>query len=97
MIKNFLKFQLQISFIKEGDQYVAYIPALDLSTSGHTLKQAQKMVKEIADIFFDECIKKGVLKEVLRGLGWRKTTASKGGWIPPQLISQESMNIHLRL
>ena len=97
MIKNFLKFQLQISFIKEGDQYVAYIPALDLSTSGHTLKQAQKMAKEITDIFFDECIKKGVLEEVLRDLGWRKTTTSKGGWIPPQLVSQESMNIHLHL
>ncbi len=97
MLKHNFQFQLQVSFIKEGDQYVAYIPALDLSTFGDTLRQAHKMAKEITDIFFDECIKKGVLDDVLQDLGWHRTSVSKGSWIPPQLVSQKSMDIHLHL
>ena len=45
MIKTGL--QLQVSFIKEGDKFIAYSPALDISTSGDTLDQAKIMRGEM--------------------------------------------------
>jgi len=36
------KFNLTVSVIKEGRQYIAYSPALDLSTCGKNEKEARK-------------------------------------------------------
>ena len=37
-----IKFNLPVSVLKEGKSFVAYTPALDLSTAGKTLEDAQK-------------------------------------------------------
>lgn len=72
--------------------YVAYTPALDLSTSGKTHKEVQKRFNEIVDIFFEEIIERGTLDEVLAGLGWEKVRRE---WVPPTVISHtiQPMNI----
>jgi D-aminopeptidase len=67
-----LEFNLPISIIKEGKSYIAYTPALDLSTSAENYEQAKKRFSEIVNIFFEEIIKKGTLENVLGDLGWRK-------------------------
>lgn len=81
-----LEVNLPVSFLKEGNKYVAYTPALDLSTCGNSYQQAKKRFAEVVDIFFAELIDNGTLEEVLSGLGWKKTQAT---WNPPVLISQE--------
>ena len=92
MRKNQLKFNLQISFLKEGNKYIAYTPALDLSTSGKSYAEAKKRFEEAVDIFFEELVKKGTLEEVLLDLGWRRTQAK---WNPPLVVSQESQPIQV--
>ena len=67
---------------KEGDKYVAYSPALDLSTCGDTEKNARKMFAEAAQIFIDEIMAMGTLDDVLTECGWRKVTSERT-WSPP--------------
>ena len=76
---------LPVSFLKEADQFVAYTPALDLSTSGITLEDARKNFAEAVELFFDEIIAMGTLEEVLLDLGWKK---HEENFLPPIVISQ---------
>ena len=79
--------KLPVSILKEGKRFVVYSPALDLSTSGKTYREAKKRFAEIVDIFFEEISKKGNIEIVLEDLGWKKVQAQ---WRPPVVISQES-------
>jgi len=88
------KFQLTVSIIKEGNRYIAYSPALDLSTSGKNYEEAKKRFNEMVNIFFEEVIKAGTLKEVLENLGWKRI---KSAWNPPVVIGQELQTVCLNL
>lgn len=83
---------LPVIFLKERRQFVAYTPALDLSTSGKTLKEAQKNFTEAAQMFLEECQKMGTLREVLIELGWKK---GKDAWMPPAIIAQGSRAVNI--
>ena len=85
-------FNLPVSFLRESDQFVAYTPALDLSTSGSTLEEAQKNFTEAVGIFFDEIVEMGTFEDVLLDLGWKKQNQD---FIPPVIISQgmESISV----
>ena len=78
-------FNLPVSFLRESNQFLAYTPALDLSTSGHTLEEARKNFTEAVGIFFDEIIEMGTFEDVLLDLGWKKHNED---FIPPVVISQ---------
>jgi predicted RNase H-like HicB family nuclease len=73
-------FNLPVIFFKEKGQFVAYTPALDISTSGKTLDEAERRFVEAAKIFLEECHAMGALSQVLQELGWEK---KRGVWIPP--------------
>lgn len=87
-----ISFALPVSFLKEGKYYIAYTPALDLSTSGKSLIEVKRRFGEAVQIFFEEIIEKGSLDEVLNGLGWQKI---KKQWTPPMLITQEITNFRI--
>lgn len=90
-----LSFKLPVSIFKEGKYFVAYTPALDLSTSANTYEEVKKRFSEAVNIFFEHTTKKGTLDEILKDLGWRKI---KKQWTPPIIISQnmESIKIPMR-
>lgn len=77
---------LPVSFLKEGNRFVAYTPALDLSTSGKTYREAQNRFDEAVQLFFEELFAKGTLDDVLCGLGWKKNRAR---WSPPVVIAHD--------
>lgn len=60
-----IQLNLPVTFLREKKRFVAYSPALDLSTSGKNFEEAQKRFAEIARIFFDEIISRGTIDEVL--------------------------------
>lgn len=64
-------YNLPVFIIKEGKNYIAYTPALDLSTSGKDYEEVRKRFHEIVNIFFEEIVKKGTMEEALKELGWR--------------------------
>ncbi|MBI2058012.1 MAG: hypothetical protein HYT63_03485 [Candidatus Yanofskybacteria bacterium] len=78
-------FNLPVSFLRESNQFVAYTPALDLSTSGPTLEEVKKNFTEAVEIFFNEIVEMGTFEEVLLDLGWKKQNED---FIPPVVISQ---------
>ena len=90
MVNAPASFNLQVSFIREGNQFVAYSPALDLSTAGDTLEEAKKNFAEAASIFFENIISSGNAEEVLSNLGWGKNNQEM---IPPVVVSQEFQTI----
>ncbi|OGZ69748.1 MAG: hypothetical protein A3D44_04365 [Candidatus Staskawiczbacteria bacterium RIFCSPHIGHO2_02_FULL_42_22] len=92
MKKVVLQFNIPVSILREGKKYVAYTPALDLSTSGDTFDQVKHRFEEIVDIFFEEILKKGTIEEVLTELGWQKNHAT---WVPPVVVSQEFQTIQV--
>jgi predicted RNase H-like HicB family nuclease len=76
---------LPVLFLKEEKMFVAYSPALDLSTCGDTYEEAQKNFEEALLIFFEEVIRYKTLHDVLTSLGWKET---KNKWVPPSYIGQ---------
>ncbi len=92
MKKFSLEFKIPVSIIREEKKYIAYTPALDLSTSGNSYEEVKKRFREAIDIFFEEIVEKGTLKEVLQDLGWRHLEA---GWSAPLVISQESQLVRI--
>lgn len=87
-----LNFSLPVSILKEDKCFVAYSPALDLSTSGKTFEQAKKRFDEVVEIFFEELLEKGTLDKVLKELGWKNIEKE---WLPPVLISQAIENFQV--
>jgi hypothetical protein len=93
MKKLTFEIQLPVSIFREGKAFVAYSPALDLSTSGKTFEQTQKRFNEIVEIFFEELEKKGTTDKVLLSLGWEKSIKSR--WIPPTVVSHNVVPFRL--
>lgn len=85
-----LQFNLSVITLKESKRFVAYSPALDLSTSGKTFEEARRRFGEAAALFFEELEQNGTTGEVLGELGWSER---KNQWEPPIVISQESETI----
>ncbi len=84
MKKTTFEVSLPITIFKEGKSYVAYSPALDLSTSAPTYEKAQSRFNEAVKIFFKELARRGTTDAVLGELGWQK---AKSNWHPPVVVS----------
>lgn len=87
MKKNAFQAKLSVAILKEGNRYIAFSPALDLSTSGKTEREARKRFVEAAQLFFEETTEAGTLEKALGELGWKK---AKTRWNPPVIVSQEA-------
>jgi predicted RNase H-like HicB family nuclease len=93
MAKLNQKLNLPVLIFREGKHFIAYSPALDLSTSGKDYEEVKRRFNEVAKIFFEEIILKGTFREVLKELGWKRINQR---WQPPSLIAQEYVSINTR-
>ena len=94
MAQQRLEFNLPVSIFKEEDKFIAYTPALDLSTSADTFEKVKKRFTEIVNIFFEELKEKGTLENALGELGWEKVNQN---WFPPVLVAQESEKVQVAI
>ena len=85
-MKTRMKINVPVSYFKEDKSFFAYTPALDLSSAGKTLKEAEKNIAEAVSIFMEEILKNGTTDEVLSSLGWKKISKTKE-WMPPIFVS----------
>lgn len=92
-MKN-INFSIPISIFREGKNFVAYSPVLDLSTCSDSFDDAQKMFEEATRIFFEELDRKGTMDEVLVSLGWKK---SDSNWLPPTEVSHQTKRFSLAI
>lgn len=81
-----LNINLPVSILREGKAFVAYSPALDLSTAGKSFDEALKRFDEAVQIFFEEMIEEKNMDEVLGGLGWQQ---QKRAWTPPSVVAYD--------
>jgi len=86
--------KLQFDIIKEGRDYIAYSPALDLATSGRTIAEAKRMFKEAVELFFETIIENGSFKDTLSNLGWQ---VSGKKLTPPLIIGRDVRTVSLSL
>ena len=68
MKSNLFEAKIPVLIFQENDKFVAYSPAIDLSTCGDTEKEARTRFEEAASIFFKEIIKIGTVDDVRRTL-----------------------------
>lgn len=92
MSNRSLSYKLPVLITKQNKRFVAYTPALDISTSGKSEKEAKKRFVELAHIFLEEIITAGTVAEVLSELGWNKLQKQ---WIPPKVVSAQSIGLRV--
>jgi predicted RNase H-like HicB family nuclease len=92
MLNNKLFFNLPVLITKQNKRFVAYTPALDISTSGKTVKEVKKRFEEIVNTFLEEIIEAKTEKDVLSELGWKKMQKV---WSPPKVVSSNFMNLRI--
>lgn len=92
MLENKLFFNLPVVITKQNKRFVAYTPALDISTSGKSEKDVKKRFVELANIFLEEIIEKKTVDDVLSELGWKKVQKI---WSPPKIISSQSIGLKI--
>ena len=62
-----LTLQVEVFLIPEGEQVVAYCPALELSTYGDSVADVKTAFQDVLQIFVDDTTARGTLeKELLR-------------------------------
>ncbi len=92
MANKNLSFNLSVVVTKQGRRFVAYTPALDISTSGKTEKEAKARFVELANLFLEEITEAGTANEVLSELGWKKAQKQ---WAPPKIVSSKSIGFSI--
>ena len=92
MASNNLSFSLHVLITKQGKRFVAYTPALDISTSGKTKKEAQARFVELSNLFLEEIINAGTTTIILSELGWTK---GQKKWTSPKVISTRTVDLKI--
>lgn len=61
-----LKGAIPVSFYQEGEYVIATSPALKISSFGDSEKEAKEKLQEAIELFFEVCVERGTLLDVLR-------------------------------
>ena len=85
-------YNLPVIITKQSSSFVAYSPALDISTSAGSAKKVKERFIELANIFLEEILEAGTVNEVLSELGWKK---NQKVWNPPQVVSSDFVGIKI--
>ena len=90
---NSVRVEVSVLIIKEDKHFVAYCPALELSSYGPSAEEAKENFDEAMIIFLEETKRKGTLEKVLLKLGWSLQQKPKRSYLPPTL-SQRLLKKH---
>lgn len=73
---------------KEDDCFVAYCPALELSSYGDTEAEAREAFDDAMKVFLTETVKRGTLEKFLLELGWSPKKLPRPSYDPPPLSAR---------
>ena len=71
-----IEVQLGVLIFQEGDSYLAYCPALSLSTYGDSINDAKDAFEDLIKSYAEDCDKMGTLEKDLLAHGWIMQLAS---------------------
>ncbi|MDP2929412.1 MAG: hypothetical protein Q8O01_05045 [Candidatus Omnitrophota bacterium] len=92
---RFQKIALKITLYREGNKFIAYSPALNISTCGDSQFQAQERFEELLEIFLEEIHKMDTCEDVLLECGWKKVGHAEKRWQPPIFVGQTDREIRI--
>ena len=85
-----IQVQVDVLLFEEYGSFVAYCPALELSSYGDDQSDAKKAFDGAMKIFIKETTTKGTLEKYLLKLGWHLQQKPKMVYQPPTFSIQES-------
>lgn len=66
-----MELNFRIEIFKEGKQFVAVAPELNVSSFGDTEEEARVSLREAVELFLEECKRMGTLEDVLTEAGFK--------------------------
>lgn len=75
--------QVTVMLYEQGDNIVAYCPALDLSSYAKTEPEAVASFNEALHIFLEYCEEQGTLEQNLLACGWKL----RQGYLQPEEVN----------
>lgn len=64
---------VEVHFKPSGKYWLALCPSLGLTTQGENFERAEENLREMLWLFFESCLNRGVLEQVLNEAGFSKT------------------------
>lgn len=81
---------IPVVYFQEGSVIIAHCVPLDVSSCGHDLEEARLNIRDAVEGFIEACEEMGTLEDVLEESGFVRHGQN---WIPPTLVSTESVNL----
>jgi predicted RNase H-like HicB family nuclease len=86
-------FPFDVHIFKEGGTYVAYVPALDVSSCGATDDEARKNIRDAVRGFLASSAEMGTLDEILQEAGYEREGDK---WRAPEFVSVDRLTMTLK-
>jgi len=86
-------FPFYTHIFKEGDTYVAYVPALDVSSCGATDEEARRNIRDAVRGFLAASADIGTLGEILEEAGYKP---EGDNWCAPEFVSIDRLTMSLK-
>jgi predicted RNase H-like HicB family nuclease len=86
-------FSFDTHIFKEGDAYVAYVPALDVSSCGATDEEARRNIRDAVRGFLAASADLGTLDEILEEAGYQ---LDGDGWRAPEFVSMDRLTMSMK-
>lgn len=83
--RNLLNVKVEVALFQEDGIWVAYCPALEVSSYGDDKDEAREAFEEAMQIFLAETERKGTLEKYLLKLGWQLQQKPKPMYNQPQI------------
>ncbi len=87
-----MEFAFTAHVFKEGDTYVAYAQALDVSSCGETGEEARRNIRDAVRGFLAASARMGTLDEILEESGYRREGEN---WQAPELVSVDRLTMNV--
>jgi hypothetical protein len=87
-----IKANIPVIYLKEGETFIWYSPAFDLTVHGDSFEDAGRSFTQTLKLFIEYVTKKGTWEDVLSEYGWEKINHE---WSPPRIIGQENKAIDI--
>jgi hypothetical protein len=90
--EGFIEVQLGVLVFQEESSYIAYCPALNLSTYGDSINDVKEAFDDVVQCYIDDNTRMGTLEKDLREHGWEMQISS-GKAEPPKQIDLIDLDI----
>lgn len=84
---------VEVALFEEDNMWIAYCPALEVSSYGDGKKEAKEAFEEAMQIFLSETERKGTLEKFLLKLGWQLQQKPIPVYNPPHFSIQENKTL----